>query len=97
MQAASIKLSQKALQQIENRIDKASAPQAAMVYGILRDKERLDAGEPTEILGSLTRQEVAGIDKLGAALSQTLLLSGNEIDVTPADSDATRAKEPGSV
>ena len=48
MQAASINLSQKALQQIENRIDKASAPQAAMVYGILRDKERLDAGEPTE-------------------------------------------------
>ena len=49
MQAASLKLSEKALQQIENRIDKASAPQAAMVYGILRDKERLDAGEPTEI------------------------------------------------
>ena len=41
MQAVSIQLSQKALQQIENRIDKASAPQAAMVYGILRDKERL--------------------------------------------------------
>jgi hypothetical protein len=85
MQAASIKLSQKALQQIENRIDKVSAPQAAMVYGILRDKERLDVGEPTEILASLTRQEIAGIDKLGAALSQTLLLNGKEIDVTPAD------------
>ena len=27
-------LSQKALQQIENRIDKASAPQDAMIYGI---------------------------------------------------------------
>ena len=92
MQAISIQLSQKALQQIENRIDKASAPQAAMVYGILRDKERLDAGEPTEILASLTRQEVAGIDKLGAALSQTLL-SGKEIDVTPADSGTT--KKPG--
>jgi hypothetical protein len=46
MQASSITLAQKALQQIENRIDKASAPQAAMVNGILRDKERLDAGEP---------------------------------------------------
>ena len=96
MQAASIKLSQKALQQIENRIDKASAPQAAMVYGILRDKERLDAGEPTEILASLTRQEVVGIDKLGAALSQTLLLNGKEIDVTPADSGTTKSKTPGS-
>ena len=38
IQAASINLSQKALQQIENRIDKASAPQAAMVYGILRER-----------------------------------------------------------
>ena len=89
MQASSITLAQKALQQIENRIDEASAPQAAVIYGILRDKERLDAGEPTEILASLTRQEVAGIDKLGAALSQTLLLSGKEIDVTPADSGTT--------
>jgi hypothetical protein len=60
MQAASINLSQKALQQIENRIDKASAPQAAMVYGILRDKERLDAGEPTEIIALHTRKEIEG-------------------------------------
>jgi hypothetical protein len=33
MQAASSSLSQKALQQIEGRIDKVSAPEAAMVYG----------------------------------------------------------------
>jgi hypothetical protein len=66
-----------------------------MVYVILRDKERLDAGEPTEIVASLTRQEVAGIDKLGAALSQTLLLSGKEIDVTPADSGTTKSKSRG--
>jgi hypothetical protein len=86
MQAASIKLSQKALQQIENRIDKASAPQAAMVYGILRDKERLDAGEPTEIVVSYSRVDVSGLDKLAAALGQALLQSEKEIDVTPADS-----------
>jgi hypothetical protein len=43
-QADPIKLSQKGLQQIENRLDKPSAPQAAMVYEILRDRERLDAG-----------------------------------------------------
>ena len=95
MQAASIKLSQKALQQIENKIDKASAPQAAMVYGILRDKERLDAGEPTEIVKSYTRQDVEGLDQLAAALSQTLLQSAKEIDVTPADSDPTKDKKPG--
>jgi hypothetical protein len=62
MQAASIKLSQKALQQIEDKIDQASAPQAAMVYGILRDKERLDAGEPTEILASYSRVDISGLD-----------------------------------
>ena len=93
MQAASIKLSQKALQQIENRIDKASAPQAAMVYGILRDKERLDAGEPTEIVATHSRVDIGGLDKLAAALGQTLLQSGKEIDVTPVDSGAAPAKE----
>lgn len=85
MQAASINLSQKALQQIENRIDKASAPQAAMVYGILRDKERLDAGEPTEIIALHTRQEIDGLDALAAILGQTLLQRGKEIDVTPQE------------
>ncbi len=95
MQAASIKLSQKALQQIENRIDKASAPQAAMVYGILRDKERLDAGEPTEIVASYTRNEIMGLGKLAAALGQTLLQSQKEIDVTPADSHTTESKKRG--
>jgi hypothetical protein len=92
MQAASITLSQKALQQIENRIDKASAPQAAMVYGILRDNERLDAGEPTEIVASYTREEIMGLDKLAAALGQALLQSAKEIDVTPADSGTIESK-----
>lgn len=94
MQAASINLSQKALQQIENRIDKASAPQAAMVYGILRDKERLDAGEPTEIVALHTRQEAEGLDALAAVLGQTLLQSGKEIDVTPPASCVRKAKDP---
>lgn len=76
MQAASINLSQKALQQIENRIDKASAPQAAMVYGILRDKERLDAGEPTEIIALHTRQEIDGLDALAAILGRRCYREG---------------------
>jgi hypothetical protein len=87
MQAASVELSKKALRQIENKIDKASAPQAAMVYGILRDKERLDAGEPTEIVASYTRNEIMGLDKLAAALGQSLLQSKAEIDITSADTD----------
>jgi hypothetical protein len=89
MQAASINLSQKALQQIEDRIDKASAPQAAMVYGILRDKERLDAGEPTEITASLTRHEFEGLGALAAILGQTLLERAREIDVTPSGSSVS--------
>jgi Ribonuclease G/E len=92
MQAASIKLSQKALQQIENRIDKASAPQAAMVYGILRDKERLDAGEPTEITAVYSHAQIQGLDKLSQLLSQTLLPSGKMIDVTPAESGTTESE-----
>ena len=40
-----------------------------MVYGILRDKERLDAGEPTEITASLTRHEFEGLDALAAVLT----------------------------
>ena len=92
MQAASINLSQKALQQIENRIDKASAPQAAMVYGILRDKERLDAGEPTEIVVLRTRQEVEGLDSLAAILGQALLQRAKEIDVTPVENNRVKIK-----
>jgi hypothetical protein len=92
MQAASIKLSQKALQQIENRIDKASAPQAAMVYGILRDKERLDAGEPTEITAVSSHAQIQSLDRLTQLLSQTLLPSGDLIDVTPAESGTIKAK-----
>ena len=82
MQAASINLSQKALQQIENRLDKASAPQAAMVYGVLRDKERLDAGEPNEIHATYSAVEIRGLDSLAASLSQTLLLN-DEISAAP--------------
>ena len=92
MQAASIKLSQKALQQIENRIDRASAPQAAMIYCILRDKERLDPGEPNEIVARHTRVDVSGVENLAAALGETLLQSGREIDVTPPDSDTSNPK-----
>jgi hypothetical protein len=76
------------LQQIENRIDHASAPQAAMFYSILRDKERLDAGEPTEIVALHTRQENEGLETLAAVLGQTLLQRAKEIDV-PHNNSAT--------
>ena len=96
MQAASTELAQKALQQIENKLDKASAPQAAMVYGILRDKERLDAGEPTEIIVSYTRHQISGVDALAQALSTALLQTSKEVDVTPAISETGKSKKPDS-
>ena len=85
MQAASTKLAQKALQQVEDKLDKASASQAAIIYAIMRDKERLDAGEPTEITVSYTRHEVSGLDVLAQALSTALLQKQAEIDVTPSE------------
>ena len=67
-----------------------------MVYGILRDKERLDAGEPTEIVALHTRQEVEGLDAFAAILGQALLDRAKEIDVTPAESNPVKIRQPGS-
>lgn len=67
-----------------------------MVYGILRDKERLDAGEPTEITASFTRHEVSGVDALAQALSTALLERQADIDITPQDSDTAESKKPKS-
>ena len=67
-----------------------------MVYGILRDKERLDAGEPTEIVASHSRVDISGLDKLAAALGETLLQSGNEIDITRAIRGTTEVTKPSS-
>lgn len=60
-----------------------------MVYGILRDKERLDAGEPTEITAVSSHAHMQSLDKLSQLLSQTLLPSGDLIDVTPPNSGTT--------
>jgi hypothetical protein len=67
-----------------------------MVYGILRDKERLDAGDPTEITVSYTRHEVSGVDALAQALSTALLQRRKEIDVTPLDGGTAESKKPRS-
>src|SRR5687768_11976351 len=67
-------LSQKALQQIENRNREGECATSHDGLYPLRDKERLDAGEPTVALH--TRQEIEGLDALAAVLGQTLLQSG---------------------
>ena len=77
MQTASIELAKKALGQIENKLPQASAAQAAVIYGIMRDKERLDAGESTENIAVLSRHDVEDLDRLAKALAHSLLESGN--------------------
>ena len=51
-----------------------------IVYGILRDKERLDAGEPTAIIALHTQQEIEGLEALATVLGQTLLQSSGKTD-----------------
>lgn len=48
LQVVSLELSKLALEALANKIPNAAASQLAVVYGILRDKERLDAGESSK-------------------------------------------------
>lgn len=73
MQTASVELAKKALKQVEEKLPQASAAQAVIIYGVLRDKERLDAGEPTEITASVNLHAIQGIDRLAGLLSHSLL------------------------
>jgi hypothetical protein len=74
LEATSRMLSAKCLIQVDKTIEKASAYQAAGIYGLLRTHERLDAGEPTEIIGHIQdRRSVESLEALAAALSQTLI------------------------
>jgi len=74
MQTASIELAKKALRQIEDKLSSASAAQSAVIYGILRDKERLDAGEATENVAHIHKYEdIKKLDELAERLSQSLL------------------------
>lgn len=73
LQVAGTKLMSKALIQIDNSIDKCSAPQAAMVYGILFDKDRLMAGESTANIGVRTTTDISNLDSLADALRGELI------------------------
>ncbi len=56
-------------------MDKASAYQAAGIYGLLRTHERLDAGEATSNVAVHTKLELEGLDKLCEMLAQSLVAS----------------------
>ena len=77
MQAASTELSKKALSQIESKLGDASSLQAATVYGILRDKERLDAGEATQNIALHSKTDIEKLDELAHILSGSLVKNEN--------------------
>ena len=66
-------LARDSLIQAQASLPKASYLQAVTGYAILRDKERLDAGEPTEYIAIRTKIEVEGLDRLCEALTRSLL------------------------
>ena len=73
LQAASAKIMSQALVRIEEKLPDASAPQAAMVYGILFDKDRLMAGESTQNVGVRTTNEILNLDSIADALRGELV------------------------
>jgi hypothetical protein len=91
LEAASRVVAAKALVQVEQKIESASAYQAAGIYGLLRTHERLDAGEPTQITASVNLHTVASMDKLAAMLGQALVETEPK-DVTPSDDDKKSAQ-----
>ena len=72
LQACTARIMADAMVQIEKRLPDASAPQAAMVYGILFDKDRLMAGESTQNMAIRTN-EVSNLDDLAERLRDTLI------------------------
>lgn len=80
-QSASFELARKSLIQAEAKLENASYMQAVTGYAILRDKERLDAGEPTEIIGHIQdRRSVESLEALAEALGQALIARNSPID-----------------
>lgn len=87
LQFRSLDLSDRALDQVESTLPWTEARDAAVVYGILRQHERLDAGEPTEITASVNVHVEGKVDDLVQALGAALLIKQSEvkepIDITP--------------
>lgn len=71
-QLANLDLQSQLLGQMETKLSEMSAYQAAGSYGILFDKERLMAGEATENVAIVTRQDVEGLSDLVETLKSEL-------------------------
>ena len=55
------------------------------MYGILRQNERLDAGEPTEVVRITDRKTLESIEALSAALGEALMAR----QVDPGNSESS--------
>jgi hypothetical protein len=73
LHAGTLALSARALVQVEKTIDKASAYQAAGIYGLLRTHDRLDAGESTQNVSIHSTLDLVSLDKLSEMLGQALM------------------------
>ena len=73
LQARSLDLAYRAQDQIELALPEAGAKDAAIVMGILRDHERLDAGEATANIEIHHKVEVEALEDLGDRLARSLL------------------------
>ena len=73
LQARSLDLAYRAQDQIELALPEAGAKDAAIVMGILRDHERLDAGEATANIEIHHKVEVEELEDLGDRLARSLL------------------------
>lgn len=73
LQARSLDLSDRALNQVELALPESAARDAAVVYGILRDHERLDAGEATANVEIHHHVEFEDLEAVGDRLAKSLL------------------------
>ena len=83
---AIIELQKSALAQIAKGIAKSSAAQATYSFGVLYDKQRLSAGEATEIHEVITRDKVESLEDLNAKLAVAVahrILAAKVIEVEP--------------
>ena len=72
-QTAMGEITRQALVQIERKLPDASAKDAAIVLGIVQDKERLIAGESTQNIAISAKVDIEHLDALALKLAQALL------------------------
>ena len=79
LQAASLELSSRLLDHAGLNLNTTSPYQAVGMYGILRDKERLDAGEATANVEVHAKHEIVGSEIALASLMQSMGLDAAKV------------------